>query len=531
MRGVLKIRALVVTASLIAVQLLSATTHALIVDTSLPREPTKTPLKISAYSMGVTSEASDDKTTIYREVVRYIEIYNDSSQPVDPREYTLQVTDTKGNITASVTFNGYEPERKGYIVPGGFLTVSFNGSADVQFDFDASEVGYGAEKPELNRELQLYRGGVGVYAKEVKLGITTLSKEGSSRAPDVSIPQTRLIFTTVTAEEQAAETQRVYDTKLVVPRAEFPLQPIEVYANPKNCGLSERGDMACQEYIKFFNPLEGDRIEFHGVRLRVGSLGQTSTASNTTLLSGSINPGEYKIFVLPITNSGGLVWLEDEYGVMPFENTIVEYPDASATSKKGSSWAVIDGEWQWATPNPSGANIQIPIDEPVVKLGALKPCRSDQYRNPETNRCKLIASTASSLKPCAANQVRNPETNRCRLISSAAASSSLKPCASNQYRNPETNRCRLITSAASVLKPCAANQERNPETNRCRAILGATMPSADFPVEDAPESGDQSLGWIAFAGVGAMALGYAGWEWRYEIAGIFRRLKGLVTKA
>ena len=78
----------------------------------------------------------------------------------------------------------------------------------------------------------------------------------------------------------------------------------------------------------------------------------------------------------------------------------------------------------------------------------LKPCRDDQYRNPETNRCKSIASASSTLKPCAADQYRNPETNRCKKISSS--SSSLKPCRSDQERNPETNRCKKVIKDTAV---------------------------------------------------------------------------------
>jgi len=49
-----------------------------------------------------------------------------------------------------------------------------------------------------------------------------------------------------------------------------------------------------------------------------------------------------------------------------------------------------------------------------------KPCKEDQYRHPETGRCRKISSTKSRKprepKPCKEDQYRHPETGRCRQI-------------------------------------------------------------------------------------------------------------------
>lgn len=42
------------------------------------------------------------------------------------------------------------------------------------------------------------------------------------------------------------------------------------------------------------------------------------------------------------------------------------------------------------------------------------PCKSDQVRNPLTNRCKKITKKKVIHKPCKSNQIRNPMTNRCK---------------------------------------------------------------------------------------------------------------------
>ena len=96
------------------------------------------------------------------------------------------------------------------------------------------------------------------------------------------------------------------------------------------------------------------------------------------------------------------------------------------------------------------------------KSKSLKPCKSHQYRDPVTNRCrnksksakKSSAKKSKSLKPCKSHQYRDPVTNRCRnksksaKKSSAKKSKSLKPCKSHQYRDPVTNRCRNKSKSA-----------------------------------------------------------------------------------
>ncbi len=491
--------------------------------TESPTVPAKSPLKVSAYAISLQqSPRSDDPTKLeYVERPQYIELINDSNQPVDPAEYSLRVTDTHGAVLVDAAIE--KPGVTGYIEPGQFITLSFNGAVEgVTFDLSTSPAEFHyLTKPstsQLDREFQLFRGGVGVYAKAVKLKL------------DNPEPQTRLVFMTVTAEEQANEARVVYDGPLYVPRHGFSLAPIEILANPSNCAPFDVS-ASCKEYVKFYNA-GPSKVDFDGTRLRVGYLGQASTAQNTTALSGEVGPNQYAYFTVDITNSGGYVWLEDVYGVLPYENTVVAYPDASSTTKKGKSWALIDGTWQWAVPNPAGQNTGLPqgTERGSASERTLMPCRANQFRNPETNRCKRVDSTASSLTPCASNQYRNPETNRCRLVG-GSASSGLKPCETNQFRNPDTNRCKSLVATASSLKPCEKDQERNPTTNRCRKSTASMMPLADFPIErNASTDQTDSLGWVAFAGVGALAAGYGGWEWRYEIANLFRKLKRLVTK-
>lgn len=154
----------------------------------------------------------------------------------------------------------------------------------------------------------------------------------------------------------------------------------------------------------------------------------------------------------------------------------------------------------------------------VQTLG-LAECAEGQYRNSETNRCRKIE--ASTLTPCAPDQYRHPETNRCRKIESLTTTS-LTPCKAGQYRHPETNRCRNIP-AETTLTPCKDGYERNPETNRCRKIVENTGAS-DSIDDNTDESADNFTGWVAIGGVGLLAAGVIGWEWKREVYNLLQVL-------
>lgn len=132
-------------------------------------------------------------------------------------------------------------------------------------------------------------------------------------------------------------------------------------------------------------------------------------------------------------------------------------------------------------------------------------------------------NTYQQYPPCEAGYTRNDLTGRCNKNPTPTV---LAPCGPGEYRNPETNRCKKIASTESELKPCAEGYERNPETNRCRKVLGAStsIPSAEFPVEPIADTAKAFTAWWALGGVLLLGLGYAGWEWRYEIRQFIRRI-------
>ncbi|MEO8691222.1 MAG: hypothetical protein ABI397_00390, partial [Candidatus Saccharimonas sp.] len=178
-----------------------------------------------------------------------------------------------------------------------------------------------------------------------------------------------------------------------------------------------------------------------------------------------------------------------------------------------------DGNWQWtSTPSPDGVNI---ITTPEV---VLETCAEGKYRSSETNRCRNIEEAIGILMTCEEGSERNPATNRCRKISSAATNA-LVPCSEGQERNLATNRCRLIEASTSALKACEVGWERNPATNRCRkAQLGDVKGASDYPVEPIPVVSGNTTGFWVIGAVGGIALIYGAWEWRQELAGLWRRV-------
>ncbi len=273
------------------------------------------------------------------------------------------------------------------------------------------------------------------------------------------------------------------------------------------------GDDVGNEFIEIYNPNDY-AMDLAGYVISTGSNYEKSYA----FPEGSIvEPGQYIAFYnstikFTLLNSESRVKLTrvSDDKIM-YETPIYENPAS------GLAWALIDEIWQYTNrPTPGVKNLL--SDDNGGQSSNLEPCAPNQYRNPETNRCKLIESASSTLAPCKPGQERNPETNRCRNI---ASESSLAPCKPGQYRHPETNRCRSI-AGTTTLAPCKPGQYRHPETNRCRNIV--TMPDAEYGVEEIEESFGMPMNWILFGGAGTLAIGYGTWEWRRELVKVLRKL-------
>lgn len=268
------------------------------------------------------------------------------------------------------------------------------------------------------------------------------------------------------------------------------------------------------EFIEIFNPND-QAVSLSDYQLRIGPQYEDAYYFPNGVV---IEPHEYHHFTnadIPFTllnsSSGLLLKLVD--------GPIVSDVPVYTNPKEGESWAFINGGWLYTnTPTPGAENrvsSSIPSVPEIKEI--IQPCPANQYRNLETNRCRLM-SVAAVVTPCKDGQYRSQETNRCR--SSATESTTPSPCKADQERNLETGRCRNIVSSSEPA-PCKVGQERNPDTNRCRTVT--KMPAADYGVLGAETK--NSGNWYMLAAVGGvllLALVYAIWEWHDEIGKFFR---------
>lgn len=251
-----------------------------------------------------------------------------------------------------------------------------------------------------------------------------------------------------------------------------------------------------QEFIELYNPSD-TQISLDDYVLRMG---RSLEKSHRFPKGAVIEPGSYAVYTnnevkYSLLNSASNVQLE--YKGQPVGDVVMY-----ETPPTGQSWAYINDTWQYTTlPTPGQEN-------------AIGPPAADGTEN---------MVTGNMLKPCAPNQYRNPTTNRCRLINTS--SSKLQPCKPGQVRNPDTNRCRSVSSATKTPAPCKEGQERNPETNRCRMVV--KMTAADHAVKGVTtqQSPTHWYVWLGIVGVVGCIVAYAAWEWRVELKTAFQWLR------
>lgn len=293
------------------------------------------------------------------------------------------------------------------------------------------------------------------------------------------------------------------------------LSPLKINELLPNATGTDDGN----EFIELYNP-NNVAIDLSSYRAQVG----IDTSKVYAFPAGSVIPATGYISFSNDDIAFTLVNSSSQVSVVSADNQLIDQSLTYSNPSEGMSWALIDGVWQYTNqPTPGSANLASLIEQDANALEVatgLLPCAVNQYRNPDTNRCRLLVTVASTLTPCKDGQYRSETTNRCRSIADDA--SILTPCDANQERNPDTNRCRLTTAGSSDLAPCSTGQERNPDTNRCRNVAGS-VPEAAFAVEPVADSANGVIGWWVAAGVGLIALAYAAWEWHEELFQKFRK--------
>jgi hypothetical protein len=475
-------------------------------------------------------------------ILDFAELYNQSDDPIALKDGRLQFTVIGNGATGQVEQTATLPFPSAWILPHQYLTFErgVNSGTSIAFSLDGSSFLSGLTSPRLST-LELQPSGAG---DKITINIPTGQLTATNWAQHKQRGKSTLSMSGVFATDYSLKTTAAtaFSDPLYTPPENLKgLVVAEILANARSCTPTDTS-LDCGDYVKLFNS-GNEAIDLSLYQLRSDSGGLKPSTTNTFSMSGVLAPGAYSLMRLKdngdpmsLTNTGGYVWLEDAEGVKKYE-PMYDYPDVSADSKKGLSWAYDSAalSWNWMTPAPEGKNYwPAPEPQPIAPIPpsistTVADCGPGRERNPATNRCRnIVAATAAttSLVPCKDNQERNPETNRCRSVLSA--STSLIPCSAGEVRNPETNRCKkTISAAVASLNACKEGQERNPTTNRCRKIVGASSKIADVKDVEAKTVGSSTSWWITgFALVGAM--GYGVYEWRQEIR---QKMKQLLRTA
>jgi hypothetical protein len=296
----------------------------------------------------------------------------------------------------------------------------------------------------------------------------------------------------------------------------------EVFANASGADTG-------REYIEIFNP-NSDPVPLDGYVLQIGKTFEKSYALTEVGNGEMIAPNQYLVFSdelgYTLLNTGSGVRL-----VAPAGNLVSE--TSYQAPADDMSWSLFANGWQYTNqPTPGEPNVASLVeedvdDEEVLGVATLAPCSAGKYRHPVTNRCRNIETDANILASCEADEYRNPETNRCRKLATLA-SATLASCEDGYERNPDTNRCRKVADAAtSSLRPCEDGYERNPDTNRCRAASTSSNLPGAFQASDESAS---TLNWPVVGMVTSVAVGYAVYEWRRELAKGFRAISSGIKR-
>jgi hypothetical protein len=461
-----------------------------------------------------------------------LEIYNQSDSPINLAGWSFNFT-----IKDAATCNNGEtiPPIKfpsGWLLAKDYLTFENQGTDPVAEIFSVSPTSC-TNNPWISA-IQILDNGDTEQAVAIPVN-TAIGAGVKQKQRDNSPNSSRTITGTFSADyatlTSADISSGLYsDPPYMPPTGTAGLQIVELLPNSVSCGPTDTS-LSCSDYVKLFNS-SAKPIDLSQYRLRTSYGGTKSSSSNTIALNGTLEHSGYTLVntkndgsELSLTESGGYVWLEDAYGAQTYQ-PIVQYPDTSSTTKVGWAWALDGTTWQWTSAPTLTDNDFPPEDQAAstvlnVTTSTLKPCAANQYRNPLTNRCKMIVS-AATLVPCKPDQERNPATNRCRSL--LAASTNLTPCKPGQERNPATNRCRSVLGASTTLKPCAAGWQRNSQTNRCRKDTSAGIANVQ-DVKTPSTAGTSSIRWFIAAAIVLGALGYALYEWRHDAVLLLDKIK------
>lgn len=329
----------------------------------------QSPLVISAYSFEQSG------------LPNYIEIYNNSStaQPVAEWSLAFEWGDRAGAQATTAPYAMAIADYQGvYFAPGSYTVVSFDRTVDgahVQVD------GLMVEPLNYINKVALRHDAYRPYERTMAASVT--------QSP-MRLNQGASGYTTAYVAENRSSLSA---TEWYEPLVSSPLRIVEVFPNALTCSPFDQ-DSLCSDYVKLYNDSD-EPVDLGMVRVR------TSGANASAAMAGVLPGRSFVSLPLNLTNSGGWVWVEDAYGVVRYDATIVQYADGGG--KKGQAWSYDESaaEWRWsAYPTPHDAPNQFTDGSPVNDCRALRLSEIAANATPQFIEVYNTSSEPISLRGC-----------------------------------------------------------------------------------------------------------------------------------
>ena len=109
--------------------------------------------------------------------------------------------------------------------------------------------------------------------------------------------------------------------------------------------------------------------------------------------------------------------------------------------------------------------------DPITHRCKNKPCKQDKHRDSVSKRCVKKNSSRKTSRKKSRKTSRRRRSRRTSRRRRSSTRKPYKPCKSHQYRDPVTHRCRNKS-----YKPCKSHQYRDHVTHRCRNKSGRKTP-------------------------------------------------------
>ncbi len=340
----------------------------------------QSPLIITAYSVGQDG------------VPHYIEIYNNSSTVQSVAEWSVALewgARTGASSVTPVFSTQLASNNSGFITPGGYTIVSFN---DVVPGAHVQVSGIAVESLNYVSKLSLQHANYRPYDRVMTASMTQTPMRLNRGASGY--------VTTYGAEDR----ETLWMTEWYAAPETTPLRVVEMLPNSDVCQPFD-ASAACADYVKLYNNSD-TAIDLSTVRIRTG------TASTMAALEGLLPGRAYVSAPINLTNSGGWVWLEDSYGIVRYESTMVAYGDSA--SKRGQAWSLDSStaQWRWtAYPTPYDTPNQFTDGSPVNECSALRLSEIAANTNRQFIEVYNASAEPASVRGCQLQTNRSQEVS------------------------------------------------------------------------------------------------------------------------